>query len=117
MVEKAIDFEALHKKFRDNDSASPQGQIRWLLKQGFAPNIVDEAMLMVYEEVKVGKEFINGFEFDQYLLLKARELQKKELDDHILKLEAFYGDMKKRWENEKASAEGTKKPWYKRMFG
>jgi hypothetical protein len=115
--DKLIHFEALHAKFRDQDSASPQGQIKWLLKQGIPANVVDEAMISVYEEIRGGKTFVSGFEFDQYLLSVARGMQKKELDDHIIKLENFYKGMREKWDKELAAEQPVKKPWYKRILG
>ena len=114
--DKLIHFEALHAKFRDQDSASPQGQIKWLLKQGIPANVVDEAMISVYEEVRGGKTFISGFEFDQYLLKVAREFQKRELDDHLLKLENFYKGMRDKWQQELV-AEKPKKSLWQRLVG
>lgn len=123
MGKEALSFESLHATYRSDDSPSPQAQIRWLLKQGFNPNIVDQAMILVYEELRIGKVFVNGFMLDQYLLSKAKELQQKELDDHIIKLERFYVDMRSRWNKEskgevdEAGQPVEPKSFWKRIFG
>lgn len=50
-----MDIKALHKRFKDNDSPSPEGQIRWLQKQGFAQHQIDQAMLWLYGDIEAGR--------------------------------------------------------------
>jgi hypothetical protein len=47
-----MDFKKLHEQFRDNDSPSVEGQIRWLQKQGFAQHQIEQAMITVYSELE-----------------------------------------------------------------
>ena len=94
-------IEELHAKFKDASSPSPQAQIKWLSRQGFTPAQIEQAMLLVYQEIEQGKIFINGFELDQYLLLIARSLQQTEQSEQLKKIELVYDKMKTRWDNEK----------------
>ena len=50
-----MDIKALHEKFKDEDSPSVQGQIRWLQKQGFMEHQINNAMLSVYSDIEAGK--------------------------------------------------------------
>jgi hypothetical protein len=104
-----MNIRKLHEPYKDEHSPSVEAQIAWLLRQNFPPNIVDQTMLTVYDEIIRGKTFINGYELDQNLLKRAREFHNEELNDHIRKLEEFYQKMKMKWKKEK-------KPWYRRLF-
>lgn len=42
----------LHEQFKDDDSPSVEGQIRWLQKQGFLQNQIDQAMISVYSDIE-----------------------------------------------------------------
>lgn len=50
-----MNFKQLHEQFKDNDSPSVEGQIRWLQKQGFAQHQIEQAMLTVYSELERGE--------------------------------------------------------------
>ena len=47
-----MNLKELHERFKDNDSPSVEGQIRWLQKQGFAQHQIQQAILMVYSAIK-----------------------------------------------------------------
>ena len=49
-----MDIEKLHEKFQDKDSPSIEGQVRWLQKQGFLQNHIDQAMIQVYGDIERG---------------------------------------------------------------
>jgi len=110
-----MDFVALHLKYKDSDSPSVEGQIRWLQKQGFAQAQVEQAMISVYDEIERGEAtFSNGHELDQYLLKKAKSIRTEELSNQIVRMEEFVDKLKGQ-----AIAEYKKqqaKPWYKRLF-
>ncbi len=46
-----MDLKKLHEQFKDDDSPSVEGQIRWLQKQGFDKAQVERAMVTVYSEL------------------------------------------------------------------
>lgn len=108
-----MNFKALHTKYKDNDSPTVEGQIRWLQKQGFGQHQIDQAMITVYTEVERGeKDFKNGNDLDQHLLETAKKIRTDELTTYITKLEEFESKLKKKWEEDQKKS----KPWYKRIF-
>lgn len=48
-------FKDLHEQYKDDDSPSVEGQVRWLQKQGFQQTQIEQAMLMVYTELENNK--------------------------------------------------------------
>ena len=50
-----MNFKVLHEKFKDDDSPTVEGQIRWLQKQGFAQHQIEQAMLTVYSALERGE--------------------------------------------------------------
>jgi len=50
-----MNIQILHKMFRDDDSPSVEGQIRWLQKQGFLQNQIDQAMITMYTDIERGE--------------------------------------------------------------
>lgn len=50
-----MDIKALHGKFKDDNSPSVEGQIRWLQKQGFAQHHIEQAMAEMYSDVERGE--------------------------------------------------------------
>jgi hypothetical protein len=50
-----MDFKTLHAKFKDDDSPSVEGQIRWLQKHGFSQSQIDQAMVLFYTDVEKEK--------------------------------------------------------------
>lgn len=48
-------YHVLHKQFKDDDSPSVEGQIRWLQKQGFAEHHIQQAIVAVYNDIEQGK--------------------------------------------------------------
>ena len=110
-----MNFKELHAKFKDNDSPSVEGQIRWLQKQGFAQHQIEQAMISTYTEIERGQViFKNGHELDQYLLNKAKLIRTEELTIQITKMEEFVDKLKGQvledYKKEQA------KPWYKKIF-
>lgn len=96
-----MDFNATHAKFKDADSPTVEGQIRWLQKQGFAQHQIDQAMIMAYTEIDKG-DFTpkNGFELDQFILEKAKRFRTEELTAYVKNLESFEQKMREKWELE-----------------
>jgi len=111
-----MNFVELHSKFKDDDSPSVEGQVRWLQKQGFAQHQIEQAMISVYMEIERNEaNFKNGFELDQYLLEKAKLVRTEELTTQIAKMEEFVANLKKKWDEDRLKTE-VKLPWYKRIF-
>jgi hypothetical protein len=50
-----MDIKKLHDKFKNQDSPSVEGQIRWLQKQGFSQDHIDRAMLDLYTDIEQGR--------------------------------------------------------------
>jgi len=50
-----MDIIKLHEDFKDDDSPSVEGQIRWLQKQGFLQNQIDQALITVYGDIERGE--------------------------------------------------------------
>ena len=48
-------YHILHRKFKDHDSPSVEGQIRWLQKQGFAEHHIQQAMIALYNDIEQEK--------------------------------------------------------------
>lgn len=108
-----MNFTELHAKYKDDDSPSVEGQIRWLQKQGFAQHQIEQAMIATYAEIERGeKDFTSGLELDQYLLNKAKLIRTEELTLQIAKMEEFVDKLKSKWEEDLKK----KKPWYRRLF-
>lgn len=102
-----MDITKLHEKFKDHDSPSVEGQIRWLQKQGFLQNQIDQAMISVYTDVENKKVlYLNaqiaksGWDFDQVLLKAAKKVRTEDLTAIIKNIERFEADMKYKWEKE-----------------
>lgn len=50
-----MEFKELHKPFKDDDSPSIEGQIKWLQKQGFQQYQIEQAMIEAYTELQMEK--------------------------------------------------------------
>lgn len=48
-------MKVIHERFKDTDSPSVEGQIRWLQKQGFAQHHLEQAMISVYGDIDNGR--------------------------------------------------------------
>jgi hypothetical protein len=78
-----MDIKKLHLKFKDQDSPSVEGQIRWLQKQGFSSNQIDMAIIKVYGEldheiipIKCRQEkWINGIKVDEIVTFKPGNIE------------------------------------------
>jgi uncharacterized protein (DUF2132 family) len=111
-----MDMKELHAKYKDENSPSVEGQVRWLQKQGFAQHQIEQAMIAVYTEIERGeKDFKDGLELDQYLLEKAKIIRTQELADQVKKMESFVESIRNK------AIEDYKKqqarPWYKKILG
>ena len=91
-----MDFAKLCEPYKEN-GRTPQGQIKWLTSKGIPKDKIDQAMLVVYDEIDRGKIFENGHEFDRYLLETAQGLHKASLDDEVQKLQRFFDGFKSKW--------------------
>jgi uncharacterized protein (DUF2132 family) len=108
-----MNFVDLHAKYKDENSPSVEGQIRWLQKQGFAQHQIEQAMIKVYMEIERDeKDFANGMALDQHLLQVAKLIRTDELTQQIRKMEDFVEELKKKWQAE----EKKKNSWFRRLF-
>jgi hypothetical protein len=105
-----MDFAKLIEPYKENDR-TPEGQIKWLLGKGILRDKVDQAMLIVYDELERGKVFESGHELDRYLLEITEGLVKVDLDESVKKLETFFNSLlathKDKWQEE---LKNTQKP-------
>lgn len=110
-----MDFIQLHAKYKDDDSPSVEGQIRWLQKQGFVNHQIEQAMITVYSEIERGEiDFKNGAELDHYLLERAKRIRTEELTEHIKKMEHFVNSLRQQAVEDYKKQQA--KPWYKKLF-
>jgi len=105
-----MDFEKLHEPYKDENSPSPELQVKWLRKFSIPDHVIDQAMITVYTEIEQKeKTFATGAELNLYLKDVAKRLHTEELSAYIRHLEKFEAKMRKKW--------ASKLPWWKRMFG
>lgn len=62
---------------------SPEGQIKWLKKKGFSPQVIDFAMTDLYFKMSKGIAFIDGTAMDHELLRIAKEYEDTEAASFI----------------------------------
>ena len=138
-----MDIKALHEKFKDNDSPSVEGQIRWLHNQGFTQDQIDQAIIAVYFDIErgivpnkwvrgnevvyllptdprpnenwSGEPITKGFDLDQYLLKVSKEIRTKELSDKVAAIGVQVSKMKAQWESDYIKA-NSKPGFFKRLF-
>lgn len=138
-----MDIKALHERFKDGDSPSVEGQIRWLQKQSFAQDQIDHAILKVYFDIErgctpckwnTGAEVVylsgdqpksgehweggpisTGHDLDQYLLKVAKDIRTKELSDKVASIGEQVTKMKNQWEDDYKKA-NAKPGFFKRLF-
>lgn len=132
----------LHSKFKDEHSPSPEAQVRWLQKQGFAQHQIDQAFMTIYGDLERGKPALVFEEWDGERILdtkygpsdadppshryKAREIRTGwELDQSLLEaakmartqeLSALLSNIEK-FEKKMRKKWAAQVPWYKRVFG
>ncbi len=94
-----MDFKKLIEPYQEN-GRTPEGQMKWLLSKGIPQANVDQAMLFVYNEISGGKTFPSGHELDRYLLTKAQEFQKGDVEANVQRLQDFFGKFKEGWQEE-----------------
>jgi len=105
-----MDFEKLHEPYKDENSPSPELQVKWLRKFNIPDHVIDQAMISVYTEIEQKeKTFQTGAELNLYLKEIAKRLHTEELGAYIRHLEKFEAKLKKKWQQHL--------PWYKRMLG
>lgn len=94
-----MNFETLIEPYKEN-GRTPQGQIKWLISKGIERDKIDQAMLIVYDEIERGKALQNGHELDRYLLDIAQKLVKEDIDESVKRLETFFNTFKDKWQEE-----------------
>ena len=88
-----MDFEKLYEPYKTDTAPSAAGQITWLQKEGFNPGVVDRAMMKVYGEMQLGKDFPSTKDQWTYLRDVAREIQSSEAALHLKHLEEFHSGL------------------------
>ena len=140
-----MNFKELHTKFKDDDSPSVEGQIRWLQKQGFAQHQIEQAMIAAYTEIEMGRipncwsmlvQKNGGERIDRKYLpadynspghkWKSRPIKNGfEFDQFLLEnakkvrtdeLSVMLKNMQQ-FEKKLKKKWSSQVPWYKRMFG
>lgn len=91
-----MDYKKLCEPYSEN-GRTPEGQRIWLIRKGIPPSIVDQAMILVYDEVERGRTFDNGTHFDHQLLLKAQELVQADATAQLAALEEFHQKIRDKW--------------------
>lgn len=94
-----MDFHTLCDPYKENGRTT-EGQMKWLLAKNIPKDKVDQAILLVYDELDRGKTFLNGHEFDRYLLDVATNLHQTEMNESVKKLEEFFNTFKDKWREE-----------------
>lgn len=94
--------EVMRELIKDFKLWSPEGQIRWLRKKGFSPQVIDAAMTDLYYLISKGKQFSTGDEMDQHLLKITKGYADTEARSVIsaantLKKQIEGGRLKKLW--------------------
>lgn len=138
-----MDIKAILANYTDEPAYTVEGQIRWLQKQGFAPDQIDQAVLSVYFDIErgllpnrwdTGSEIVylpgdqpksgehwlggpitGGHELDQYLLKVAKDIRTKELSDKVAAIGVQVSKMKAQWEADYIKA-NAKPGFFKRLF-
>lgn len=89
------------EKDRDGKPARTiEGQIKWLTKKGLPRDIIDQAIMKVFNELESGKQFqddedtTGGHKLDHYILQTAQDIQQSHLSKQVKELEAFMGKFK-----------------------
>ena len=138
-----MDIKALLEGFTDLKDHSVEGQIRWLQKQGFTQDQIDQAILAVYFDIERGvlpnkwvrgnevvyllptdqrpnenwngEPISGGNDLDQYLLKVAKGIRTKELADKVAAIGVQVSKMKSQWEADYIKA-NSKPGFFKRLF-
>lgn len=138
-----MDIKAIHAKFQDRPDHTIEGQMRWLEKQGFTRDQIDEAMLSVYFDLErgvipckwnTGTEVVyfsgdtpksgehweggpidNSHDLDRYLLKVAKDIRTKEYSDKARRLGEQVAKMKSQWEADYKKA-NAKPGFFKQLF-
>ena len=50
-----MNIKELHGKYADEHSPNPEGQVRWLQKQGFPQHQIDQAFILLYQDLERGQ--------------------------------------------------------------
>lgn len=141
-----MNFKELHKRFKDDDSPSVEGQYRWLEKQGFTPDQIERAMIEAYAEIRderiplrwkrqmknaegspvEERKFGPRDKTPKGANWESREIKSGfEFDQYLLEMAklARHKDVKLKikgleiFEKELRKKWSKQVPWYKRMFG
>ena len=101
-----MDFATLLKPYADIDKSTNrplrtiEGQIKWLARKNIPRNVIDQAILKVYNELQDGlkfedtKESTGGHKLDQYLLKIAQEIYQSTLEKQAKELESFLSNFR-----------------------
>lgn len=94
-----MDFSKLLEPYADpmedgRPKRTVEAQIKWLIRKNIPKDIIDQAILKVFNELESGKEFENGHELDQHLLSVAQEMHQSHLSKQAKELEAFMNKFK-----------------------
>lgn len=90
-----MNFDELIQPYSEGDR-TVEAQVKWLLSKNIPRNHIDQALLIVYDEIERGKVHENGHALDRYLLDVAQGLHQAELDDSVKKLEGFFNGLVQR---------------------
>ena len=113
-----LNYQVLLKPYSE-DGRTPEGQIKWLAKKGIAQNVIDQAMLFVYDELSRGKVYKDGHELDRYLLGVAQSLVSNEIQATRENLERFHETLREAWNadlNKLVELDRKKWPLWKRIL-
>jgi len=95
-----MDYGKLYAPYSTLEAPSPVDQIKWLTQNKIPDNIIEQAMMSVYEEVSRGRVFEATKDhnathvFWMYLLDVARKLHGDEVDLKVNHLQEFHGKLK-----------------------
>jgi len=84
-----MDFNELIKPYSEGDR-TVEMQVKWLLSKNIPRSFVDQAILVVFDEIERGKVHESGHDLDRYLLQVAQDLYKAEVEDSVKKLQDFH---------------------------
>jgi hypothetical protein len=88
--------------YANDDQYTPEGQIVWLKRKNFSPQIIDAAMTDIYFGLSQGKTYEDGHALDRVLLKTAQAYEAIEARNLIssgntLKKQIEGGKLKKLW--------------------
>ena len=111
-----MNFQELYEPYATKEAPNVSDQIKWLQKQGFPQNIIDQALLVVYTELEKGKIFVSdkhssAWNLWMYIKGIATDLQKQELEIYVKNLEEFHSNLSDKIDVEWNKLSKSKKIW------